>query len=235
MKTMPGTIILLFVSLLFLIGSVSLLITISLSLSLGIDDALLTGIIWFLIFFCLALVTHRLHVRLFPLAPGIYADRSAEEFHYQLQTLFVIVFFDPVLHRLPVPLPLTRLLHILLGASIGKNTYPSGAVLSHPYPMITIGHDCILGHGSVFSPHIMESGILGARPITVGDRVMIGVNAVILPGVTVGDDSIVAAGAVVPKDTVIPPNEVWGGVPAKKISERTPVPTPSAADDTSSL
>lgn len=235
MKTMPPLIIFLFVSILLLIGSMSLLITTSLSIFIGSTNTLLAIIIWILVFFCLALVTHRLHVRLFPLAPGIYADGSTEEFHYQLRTLFVIVFFDPVLHRLPIPLPLTRPLHILFGAKIGKNSYPSGAVLSHPYSMITIGHDCILGYGSILSPHIMESGILGAQPITIGNRVTIGVNAVILSGVTIGDDSIIAAGAVIPKDTVIPPHEVWGGVPAKKIRERTPVPTPSAADGASSL
>ena len=219
---MPGTIILLFASLLSLIGSVSFLITISLLRSLGIDEILLVCIIWFLLFYHLALIAHRLHARFFPLAPGIYADGSAEEFHYQLQTLFVITLFDPVLHRLPVPIPLTRLLHILLGVNIGKNTYPGAAILSHPYSMITIGDNCIFGHGSVFTPHIMESGILGAQPITIGNRVMIGVNAVILSGVTIGENSIVAAGAVVPKGTVILANEVWGGVPARKISERAP-------------
>ena len=43
----------------------------------------------------------------------------------------------------------------------------------------------------------------------------IGSNATILPGVTIGDGAIVAAGAVVAKD--VPPNTVVGGVPAKII------------------
>lgn len=46
----------------------------------------------------------------------------------------------------------------------------------------------------------------------------IGVNSTILPGVTIGKGSIIAAGAVVNKD--VPPFEIWGGVPAKKIGER---------------
>jgi acetyltransferase-like isoleucine patch superfamily enzyme len=42
-------------------------------------------------------------------------------------------------------------------------------------------------------------------------------NAVVLPGVILGENSVVAAGAVVSKD--VPAYEVWGGVPAKKIGE----------------
>jgi acetyltransferase-like isoleucine patch superfamily enzyme len=49
----------------------------------------------------------------------------------------------------------------------------------------------------------------------IGKNVWIGSNATILPGVTIGDGSIVAAGAVVTKD--VPPNTVVGGVPARII------------------
>ena len=228
MKTMPSLIIFLFVSILLLIGSMSFLLVTGILLWTGTSSTLSLYILWIFIFSLLTIITYRLHIRFFPLIPGIYTDGSPEEFHYQLQTLFVIFFFDPILHRLPIPLPCTRLIHILFGASIGTNTYPSGSILSHPYSMITIGDNCIFGHGSVFTPHIMESGILGAQPITIGNYVMIGVNSVILPGVTIGENSIVAAGAVVPKDTVIPANEARGGVPAHKISERAPIVSPAA-------
>lgn len=50
-------------------------------------------------------------------------------------------------------------------------------------------------------------------PIHIGEKVWIGSHATILPGVTIGDGAIVAAGAVVTKD--VPPNTVVGGVPAK--------------------
>ena len=56
-------------------------------------------------------------------------------------------------------------------------------------------------------------------PIVVEDNVWIGLNATILKGVHIGQGAVVAAGALVTKD--IPPFEVWGGVPAKKIAERT--------------
>lgn len=53
---------------------------------------------------------------------------------------------------------------------------------------------------------------------TICDDVWIGARCVIMSGITVGAGSVIAAGAVVTKD--VPPCEVWGGVPAKKIKDR---------------
>ena len=64
------------------------------------------------------------------------------------------------------------------------------------------------------SKRIDQQGIT-TRPVVIGDDVWIGANAVVLPGVTVGNHSVVAAGAVVTKD--VPPHTVVGGVPAKVI------------------
>jgi maltose O-acetyltransferase len=60
----------------------------------------------------------------------------------------------------------------------------------------------------------------------VGANVWVGANCVLLPGVTIGDNSLIAAGSVVSHD--VPPNEIWGGVPAKKLKD---VPAPSVAGD----
>jgi len=64
------------------------------------------------------------------------------------------------------------------------------------------------------SKRIDEQGI-STKPVVIGDDVWIGANAVILPGVTIGNHCVVAAGAVVTKD--VPNNCVVGGVPAKLI------------------
>lgn len=59
----------------------------------------------------------------------------------------------------------------------------------------------------------------GNNGITIiEDDVWIGHNATIIGGLTIGKGSIIAAGAVVTQD--IPPCEIWGGVPAKKIKDR---------------
>lgn len=61
---------------------------------------------------------------------------------------------------------------------------------------------------------IDEQGV-STTPVVIEDDVWIGANAVILPGVTIGTHSVVAAGAVVTKD--VPAGSLVGGVPAKTI------------------
>ncbi len=61
---------------------------------------------------------------------------------------------------------------------------------------------------------IDQQGV-STQPVTIGDDVWVGANAVILPGVTVGSHSVVAAGAVVTKD--VPEHTLVAGVPAKVI------------------
>ena len=68
------------------------------------------------------------------------------------------------------------------------------------------------------SKPIVEQGMY-TKDVTIGDDVWIGAYTTIMPGVTIGDGAIVAAGSVVTKD--VPNYEVWGGIPAMKIKERT--------------
>ena len=89
---------------------------------------------------------------------------------------------------------------------------------------VTIGHHVNLAQGitvtalnhnfSDLSKRIDEQGI-STQPVTISDDVWIGANAVVLPGVTIGQHAVVAAGAVVTKD--VPPYSIVAGVPAKVI------------------
>lgn len=63
---------------------------------------------------------------------------------------------------------------------------------------------------------IDEQGV-STTPVTIGNDIWIGANAVVLPGVTIGDHSVVAAGAVVTKD--VPSHSLVAGVPAKVIKQ----------------
>src|SRR3984957_21148793 len=92
---------------------------------------------------------------------------------------------------------------------------------------IRIGRHCLVaanvfmfdsgGHAS--DPELRRQGLPPAddqvRPITLEDNVWIGRNAIIFPGVTIGEGSIVSAGAVVMMD--VPPYSVVAGNPARKI------------------
>ena len=87
---------------------------------------------------------------------------------------------------------------------------------------ITIDDGVLIGHNAVLATlnHNQDpekrDNLLPA-PIHIGKRVWLGANVTILPGVTIGDNAIVAAGAVVAKD--VQPNTVVGGVPAKFIKQ----------------
>ena len=64
---------------------------------------------------------------------------------------------------------------------------------------------------------INEQGC-SSSPVQIGNDVWIGTAATILPGVSIGDGAVIGAGAVVRSD--IPSNEIWAGVPARKIRDR---------------
>ena len=71
--------------------------------------------------------------------------------------------------------------------------------------------------GHPLSPKGRRAKMANSKPITVGNDVWIGGNCTILPGVTIGNNVIIAAGAVVTKD--IPDNCIAAGVPAKVIKQ----------------
>ena len=101
--------------------------------------------------------------------------------------------------------------------SINRNSYIDA------YGEIEIGNDVAIAHQcSIISfNHSSERCVSRSnlesigKKITIGNNVWIGAGARILAGVTIGDDAIIAAGAVVTKD--VAPETIVGGVPAKFI------------------
>lgn len=87
---------------------------------------------------------------------------------------------------------------------------------------VTIGTNVTLGHHVIvitsdheIGPPVHRAGELKLLPVVIEDGAWIAARVTLLPGVTVGAGSVVAAGAVVTKN--IPPNMLVGGVPARII------------------
>ena len=104
--------------------------------------------------------------------------------------------------------------------TIGKNVFMNSGCKLQDQGGITIGDGVLIGHNVVLATlnHDMDPqkrSTLHPAPIIIGNNVWIGANATIIPGVTIGEGSIIAAGAVVTKD--VPANVIVGGVPAKII------------------
>lgn len=107
---------------------------------------------------------------------------------------------------------------------IGSGTFINfGAMLIDVAP-ITIGHDCQLGPNvQLLTPlHPVDPGPRrdkweAAKPITLEDNVWLGGGVIVLPGVTIGQNTVVGAGSVVTKS--LPANVVAVGSPARVIRE----------------
>jgi 2,3,4,5-tetrahydropyridine-2,6-dicarboxylate N-acetyltransferase len=97
---------------------------------------------------------------------------------------------------------------INIGAVIGERTMiDMNAVVGG---RAIVGVDCHIGAGAVLAGVIEPPS---AKPVTVGDNVLVGANAVIVEGIEVGRGSVVAAGAVVIDD--VAPDTVVAGIPAR--------------------
>ncbi|MBE9547260.1 MAG: hypothetical protein IMF10_07185 [Proteobacteria bacterium] len=83
--------------------------------------------------------------------------------------------------------------------------------------MVEIGDYSFTGEMSLLMAHALMKETVVLKRIVIGNYVSVGAHAVIMPGVRIGDESIVATGALVSMGTVIPSGEVWGGIPARKI------------------
>lgn len=90
------------------------------------------------------------------------------------------------------------------GIVVGRRTSVQDNCVVHvgAWGPTVIGADCTVGHGAAF------------ESCTIGDRSIVGMNAVILQGAEIGEECVVAAGAVVKERARIPPRSLVAGVPA---------------------
>ncbi len=109
--------------------------------------------------------------------------------------------------------------------AIGNNTAISNNVSIIANKSIEIGENCMLGelvsivdsdfHNII--PDLRHKSRGKVLPVKIGDNVWLGSRVTVLKGVTIGDNSVIAAGGVVTKD--VPDNVVAAGVPAVVIKE----------------
>ncbi len=125
---------------------------------------------------------------------------------------------------------------------VGKNTYLGSSVkigrlcsiasnvsigiTSHPMDRVSTSAVFYQkGFMPKFTKNIINQSDLqdfsNKKKVVIGNDVWIGVNAVIMPGIKIGDGAIIGANSVVTKD--VKPSEIVGGVPAKLIRIRKPI------------
>ena len=104
--------------------------------------------------------------------------------------------------------------------SFGKRIFINSGCTFQDQGGVVIGDDCLIGHNTVLAT--LNHDLAPSRradmhpaPIVIGRNVWIGSNATVLPGVTIGDDAVVAAASVVTKD--VPERSVVVGSPARVV------------------
>lgn len=155
--------------------------------------------------------------------------RSAKVHGYRSVLWFSIIRWkDHTFNQWAMRCPWNRLrikLQRWRGVDIGHNVHIGpGCTLDYPYPYFIhigdgaslAGNNYVLAHSTPLECHrnCVESFV---APTTIGAHAWVGVNVTILPGVSIGEGAIVAAGAVVTKD--VPPHTLAAGVPAKIIKQ----------------
>lgn len=104
---------------------------------------------------------------------------------------------------------------------IGEGTWIGAFTIVDGSGGLTIGRGCDVSSGAHIYTHASTKRCVSAReynvvdraPVTIGDYVFIGANAVIQMGVTIGDRAVISAGSVVTAD--VPANTLVSGVPAR--------------------
>lgn len=174
------------------------------------DYHVLADLFIFLVFCCiLSGLLVQILIKISPISPGEYSQDH--KIFGQWKLLTMIVTFNRVLGLI---LPLRPLFLRLFGAKIGSNVAIGGDT-DAPY-LISIGDNSITGHGSLLSGDMILNGKIVFGKVQIGQNVMIGANAVVLPDVEIGDHAIIEIGSVVYPGTRIPAGEKWRGNPARK-------------------
>jgi acetyltransferase-like isoleucine patch superfamily enzyme len=107
----------------------------------------------------------------------------------------------------------------VLGMKVGEHTAFALMVMVDVFfpEKIEVGSNSIIGYNTTILAHEYLIGEYRLGDVKIGSNVMIGANTTILPGVTIGDNAIVGAGAVVHRD--VAPGSFVAGNPLQVIRE----------------
>jgi len=126
---------------------------------------------------------------------------------------FVIISLGRILPFLGLKACLYRRLGMRIGNNVGLGIM---AMFDLLFPeLISIGDHTVIGYNATILTHEFTTEEWRRGPVHIGCRVLIGANATILAGVTIGDRATVGAGALVTRD--VPEGASVGGVPAREL------------------
>jgi hypothetical protein len=114
------------------------------------------------------------------------------------------------------PTPFNIFFFRMMGMKIGEGTLINSSHLSDP-SLIELGRKVTLGGSVTIVAHYGQGGFLVLAPVKIGDKATIGLRAILMGGVTIGEGAKILPNSVVLPKTQVPAGETWGGVPARKM------------------
>lgn len=183
-------------------------------------------IVFYVVIIVWTLVTLKSIRMLYPIKEGVfsYSENLLECYIWNLHAFLCITNLS--LHYINglLPPPMRKLFYSALGAKMGRGIISIGGRLVDPH-LITIEESAMIGDDALLTPHAYArttTDVLILGRIEIKRNAIVGAKSMIMPGVTVGENSMVNAMSLVPMNTKIPPNQIWGGNPAVKIAELAP-------------
>jgi non-ribosomal peptide synthetase-like protein len=114
------------------------------------------------------------------------------------------------------PSPFAQLYYRLMGMKIGRDVHINSTAIADP-SLITLGDGVTIGGSASVMAHYAQGGYLILAPVRIGAGATIGLRAIVMGGVEVGEKAKVLAGSFVLPNTRIPAGETWAGIPACRI------------------
>jgi acetyltransferase-like isoleucine patch superfamily enzyme len=127
------------------------------------------------------------------------------------------------------PSAFSTLYYRLMGMKIGNNVAINSTAIADP-SLITLEDNVTIGGSASVLAHYAQGGYLVIAPVLIKRGATIGLRAVVMGGVEVGEKAKVLASSFVLPGTTIPPGETWAGIPARRVELDRARPSANAAN-----
>ena len=150
---------------------------------------------------------------------GIFPrDPKQKDYKYLSLRNFARLFPSYLISSTPFPLFRRQLFYMMFGIKMGKNGINWDVWITPEF--VEIGDDVIIGHSAVILSNLIENDKLLIKKITIGDGAIIGTKSTLMPGTTMGKNSIIYGGSYTLPFTNIESDSVYCGMPAEFINKR---------------
>jgi short-subunit dehydrogenase/acetyltransferase-like isoleucine patch superfamily enzyme len=179
-------------------------------------------LVFYMTFIVSTLITLKIIRTIFPPQDGTFTlDEHPQTFYiWRLMGFLSMTNLSLNFQNNLLPSAMRKFLTRMLGAKIGKGNISITGMMIDPYA-ITIEDDAHIGTNVLLIPNRLTMDTLIRKHISIGRGAVIGPRCIINLGVTVGEGALVEAMSVLDENTTISPYEIWGGIPARKIGERS--------------